>query len=75
MEIELSKATVVEVGSDVIDVFKKGDVVIFPKTRGVSKPYKGQTHLFIDGLPPNQGGDCWGIEVTEIVPKDKGDGL
>ena len=75
VEMELSVATVVEVGTDVADIFKKGDRVIFPKTRGTSKLYQGKPHLFLDGMPPNEGGDVWAKEVIEIISKDKGESL
>jgi co-chaperonin GroES (HSP10) len=75
VEVELSRASVVEVGTGVSEIFKKGDIVIFPKSRGTAKHYQGKPHLFIDGNPVNNGGDVWAIETTEILPKDKGDGL
>ena len=75
VEIELAKATVVEVGTGVTDVFKKGDIVIYPKSRGTSKPYKGQTHIFLDGNPVTSGGDVWALEIEEKPVIDKGDSL
>lgn len=73
VDMELSAAIVVEVGAGVADVFNKGDKVIFPKTRGTSKLYQGKPHLFLDGMPPNEGGDVWAKEVIEIISKDKGE--
>lgn len=75
VDTELSRAVVVEVGADVTNVFKKGDVVIFPKSRGTSKHYQGKPHLWIDGQPVNSGGDVWGLEVEEKPVIDKGDSL
>lgn len=75
VENEIERATVVEVGTDVKNVFKKGQIVIMPPKRGVTKIYNGKQHFLIDGLPHNQGGDVYGIEIEEKPVIDKGDGL
>lgn len=75
VELEFSRGTIVEVGTGVTDVFKKGDVVIFPKQRGTTKMYQGQQHLWIDGQPVSSGGDVWAIEIEDKPVIDKGENL
>lgn len=61
VDTELAYFEVVEVGTDVQDVFKKKDIVICLKTTGTSQFYNHKPHLWIDGRPGNQGGDVWAI--------------
>lgn len=72
---DLRAATVIEVGTEVKNVYKKGQVVIYPKNTGVGQMYRGKAHFWLDGRPVNSGGDVWGIIENEPEKKDKGDGL
>jgi len=62
---ELNQSKVIEVGEQLSEVFKKGDIVIHPESAGISQPYKGKIHLWLDGQAPNLGGDVWGKIVKD----------
>lgn len=42
------------------DVYKKGDIVLYPKDAGISQTYNGKTHIWINGLGATDG-DVWAI--------------
>ena len=70
----LAEGTVVEVSELLKGLYKVGDTVYFPPTAGVEYPYKGKVHKILIGTE-QPSGDVWGVEVNEITPEDKGDGL
>ena len=56
---------VVELSPEFKDVYKQGDVVMYPKGAGNSQPYKGESHLWINGNGYPLG------DVTAIVSEEK----
>ena len=65
VNLDLSEGIIVEVGSHLKDVFKKGDRIIYPTgTKATTIPYLDKPHLFLDGRPPSDGGDVWAV-VTQ----------
>jgi len=41
-------------------VYKKGDIILFPKNSGLSQTYNGKLHLFLDGRGYSDG-HCYAI--------------
>lgn len=60
---DLVKGKVVEFSSDFEGVYKKDDIVVFPKNAGTSQLYNGELHKFLNGKGCPEG-DVWAI-VTE----------
>jgi len=60
----LDKGEVVEFSPDFKDVYKKGDIVLFPQKSGNGVLYNGTPHLFLDGRGAPQG-DVWAIEKQD----------
>jgi len=74
----LEKGKVVEVGTELKDVYKEGDIVIYPEKRGTAQPYQKKNMIWLDGKPFssfNACGDIYGVEKEENIPQDKGDSL
>ena len=61
----LSEVKVVEVSTELSDIYKKGDILIVPQKTGISQWHNGKTHLWING-----GGHPAG-DVFAIVTKEK----
>ena len=61
----LCEATVVEVGSEVTDIYKKGDTILIPQKTGVAQFHNGKQHLWINGSPAPQG-DVWSIVINDL---------
>jgi co-chaperonin GroES (HSP10) len=67
----LKRGRVVEVCNQYFDVYKKGDVVIFPERAGTELMYNGTVHLYLTGEgAPN--GDIWAIEIPDSEDKQNG---
>ena len=64
MDLQLTNGEIVEVSDELSEVYKVGDVVIFPKETGIALPhYKKKTCLWL-----NAQTDVWGV-VTENKEK------
>lgn len=61
----LTKGKVMEVSDDYVDIFKKGDIVIYPENAGFHQYYKNQNCIWINatGFPK---GHVVGIVADEI---------
>lgn len=70
----LSKGRVVAVAKPISDVYKVGDIILYPTKKGVEEPIAGKAYKWLDAEP--NLGEIWGIE-TKYQPqqKDKGDSL
>ena len=62
VDAELERAKVVEVSDELSDVYKKGDVVLYPKKLGSLQIYNGKKCLWINGAG-YPSGDVWAIET------------
>ena len=49
VDFSLSAAEVVEFAPMFDGVYKKGDIILYPKNIGMSQTYNGKTHLWLDG--------------------------
>ena len=58
---ELGEFEIVEVGSDVKDVYSVGDTILCPKAAGVSQFYNHKPYLWVNGQSASIGGDVWAI--------------
>ena len=65
VQADLDEGEIVEVGSDVQDVYKKGDIILYSKEAGQGEFYNGKTHLWIDGRAIDKGGDVVAIVSEE----------
>jgi len=45
----LAKAKVMEVGTELSEIYKKGDIVIYPENVGIFQYYKQQECLWLNG--------------------------
>ncbi len=61
VEAELERAKVMEVSDELSDVYKVGDVVLYPKKLGSLQIYNGKKCLWINGAG-YPSGDVWAIE-------------
>ena len=61
----LSEVQVVEVSTELKDIYKKGDTLIIPQKSGVSQFHNGKTHLWINGAGHPLG------DVFAIVTEEK----
>jgi len=52
---KLSKAKVMEVSDEYSTIYKKGDVVIYPESAGISQYYKQQNCLWLNPIGYPQG--------------------
>lgn len=73
--IDLREAVVVGIGTDMKDIYKPGDRILYPRGAGVGQLYKGEAHFWLDGRGTNNNGDVWGVISDEVPKKDKGDSL
>ena len=62
IEAELERAKVVEVSDELSDIYKVGDVVLYPKKLGSLQIYEGKKCLWINGAG-YPSGDVWAIET------------
>ena len=60
VDYELEKGEVVEVGTDVEDIYKVGDIVLFPTGVGHSLNYQKKSCKWLDGRS-FPSGDVWAI--------------
>ena len=60
IESELERAEVVEVSDEIADVYKVGDIVLYPKSIGSLQIYNGKNCLWINGAG-YPSGDVWAI--------------
>lgn len=75
VDFQLDTAEVVEVSSYLKEVYKPGDIVMYPSGAGVGHYYNKKGHcLFLNGQEFPQG-DVWAILTEEKIKKDKGDSL
>lgn len=64
VDFSLEKGEIVEVGTEVEKIYKKGDIVLFPEGSGHSLNYQKKSCKWLDGRPfPN--GDVWALEFEE----------
>jgi co-chaperonin GroES (HSP10) len=56
----LATAEVIEFAKMFEGVYKKGDIILFPKDAGNSQTYNGKTHLWLDGRGATDG-HVWAI--------------
>lgn len=75
VNLVLQYGEIIEVGLEVMDVYKKGDIIIYPAERGNTQHYQKKNMLWLDGKPFTSGGDVWAIVTDENIPEDKGDSL
>lgn len=64
VDFSLEKAEVVEVGTEVSHLYKKGDIVLFPEGSGESLNYQKKSCKWLDGRP-FPAGAIWAIETEE----------
>lgn len=62
LETNNDKGVVKAVSSYLKDIYKEGDVVIYPKDAGTSVFYKKENCLWLNAREHPQG-DVWGIET------------
>lgn len=62
---ELEWGEVVEFAPMFDDIYKKGDIVMYPKGAGISQAYNKKPHTWLNGNGATSG-DIWGM-----VTKDK----
>ena len=60
---DLSRATVVEVGTGLSHKFKSGDIVLYPSKAGQAQRYNGEWHLWL--TEREYDSDIWGKEINE----------
>lgn len=60
IESELERAEVMEVSDEIADVYKVGDIVLYPKSIGILQIYNGKKCLWINGAG-YPSGDVWAI--------------
>lgn len=64
VDFELERGSIVEVGTDVSHLYKKGDIVLFPEGSGESINYQKKACKWLDGRGfPN--GSIWALETEE----------
>lgn len=70
VDFTLSRGEIIEIGDDVKNIYKKGDIIIFPEASAKNtEQYQGKNMVWLDGRGhPN--GDCWGIEYEESTKKN-----
>ena len=71
VQLTLMMAEVMEVGTDVEDIYKKGDVVIVPKEAGIYQFYDKEHCRWINGTSAPIG-DVWGKSVEDKQTKKNG---
>lgn len=59
VENTLVKGKVQEVSAELSNLFKYGDIVIFPDKVGINQPYKGEVYLWLNSS------DIWGVEEKQ----------
>lgn len=64
VDFSLDKGEIIEVGTEVENLYKVGDVVLFPKGVGHTLNYQKKSCLWLDGRP-FPAGDVWSIEIEE----------
>lgn len=64
VDFTLEKGEVIEVGTEVEKIYKKGDIVLFPEGSGHSLNYQKKSCKWLDGRPFPLG-DVWALEVEE----------
>jgi co-chaperonin GroES (HSP10) len=58
VDTELAYAKVVETSTELQDVYKEGDTVVFPKGVGIGISYRNKLHLWV------KNDEIWGIEKS-----------
>ena len=74
VDFALDKGEVLEVPEYLKNIYKKGDVVLYPATTGTTYFYNKSHCLFLNGQEYPQG-DIWAIVTNNIPKKDKQDSL
>lgn len=64
VDFSLEKGEIVEVGTEVDHLYKKGDVVLFPEGVGQSLNYQKKSCKWLDGRS-FPAGDIWALEIKE----------
>ena len=64
IDFSLEKGEIVEVGTEVEKIYKKGDIVLFPEGSGHSLNYQKKSCKWLDGRP-FPAGDVWALEFEE----------
>lgn len=58
---ELNTGKVVAVSSQISDLYKEGDVILYPSKKGVGIVLDGKPHLWLDAEPSL--GEIWGLVI------------
>jgi len=74
VDFALDKGEVLEVPEYLKNIYKKGDVVLYPQSTGITYFYDKKHCLFLNGQEYPQG-DIWAIVTNDIPKKDKQDSL
>lgn len=64
VDFELERGEIIEIGTDVSHLYKKGDIVLFPEGSGESLQYQKKACKWLDGrgFP---SGSVWALEIEE----------
>ncbi len=74
VNLTLGEGKVIEVSDYLKNIYKEGDIVLYPKGSGTEHTYNGVICKFLDGQEYPLG-NVWAISVQQSTPKDNGDNL
>lgn len=57
---ELTEGEIVELSKELSEIYKKGDIILYPKNAGTSQVYNHKPHLWLNGTGAPYG-DVWSI--------------
>lgn len=60
VNLDLNRGEIIEFSQKFKDVYKTGDIVLYPKGCGIAQTYNGKTHIWVNGLGATDG-DVWAI--------------
>lgn len=69
----LSEGRIVAISDHLKNVYKVGDIVLYPDKKGIEEAYGGKIYKWLDADTNKE--EIYGIRVSSIAPKDKGDNL
>jgi co-chaperonin GroES (HSP10) len=72
---ELLYGKIEAVSNELKEVYKVGDIAIYPKGCGVGQLIDGKPHVWLRALPLANDTEVWGYEKEENISKDKEDSL
>lgn len=65
VDIVLAQGEVMEVSEEYSTIYKKGDIVMYSETAGITQPYNGKLCIWLNGKPVNDGGNVCCVVTDE----------